>query len=256
MVELILIQAFILAFAAAVQSVVGFGLGLLAVPLLLYQGIPLTQAVFLVLSVSLLNAAIGSLRLRRELPWRTSGVASFYRVLGILPGLALAHATNQISSTSLKAAIGLTIGLGVLAQALKMRRGASSTQKTPSKALAPWAFLLSGLLMGWLGMGGPPLVFWLLTGRMTAKETRGFLFGVYLLTIPFQLALMAWSQPALTASLVPVLLVSLPLGILVSKLALSLGDRLSVHRLQWASLSLLTFLAVRSVTDWALSVWS
>ncbi len=256
MVELILIQALILAFAAAVQSVVGFGLGLLAVPLLLYQGVSLTHSVFLVLAVSLLNAAIGSLRLRRELPWRTSGVASLYRVFGILPGLALAHATNALSPTSLKAAIGLTIGLGVLAQALKLRRHSSKESKAPSKTLAPWAFLLSGLLMGWLGMGGPPLVFWLLTGRMTPKETRGFLFGVYLLTIPFQLALMTWSEPAMVVSLVPVLLISLPLGILVSKIALSLGDRLSVHRLQWASLSLLTFLAVRSVTDWALSVWS
>jgi hypothetical protein len=107
---------------------------------------------------------------------------------------------------------------------------------------------------GWLGMGGPPLVFWQLTGRASARETRGFLFGVYLMTLPFQLSVMLLEDPLAMARLFPVLALSLPLSWVVSEKALRLGDRLSVGRLQWASLGFLALLATRSVADWALTV--
>lgn len=244
----------ILLLSVALQCLVGFGLGMVSIPLLLWQGLPLNQAVFLGLSTSLLSALMAWVRMRDALPWRSSAVASGYRLVGLLPGLLLAHLTASFSASSLKAIIGLVVGLGVVAQAAKMLGwgGRSLPEGTPPSArLAPLAFLSSGLLTGWIGMGGPPLVFWQLTGRSSAREARGFLFGVYLFTLPFQLACMLWVDPNGIVPLFPLLACSLPLTWWVCQLSLSWGDRLSATRLQWLSLGFLALLAARSLADWA-----
>ncbi len=246
----------ILMLSVALQSVVGFGLGMVSIPLLLCQGLPLSHAVFLGLSVSLFCSLVAWRQMGDDLPWRESVVASGYRLIGILPGLALASATAGMSSATLKGLIGLVVGLGVVAQASKMFGGGVAVPlgTPPSRRLAPLAFLSSGVLTGWLGMGGPPLVFWQLTGRASSRHTRGFLFGVYMLTLPVQLALMLWADPEGIATLFPLLLINAPLTWWVGEKSLALGDRLSVQRLQWVSLMFLALLAARSLTDWALEL--
>ena len=245
----------ILSIATTIQCVVGFGLALFAVPLLILANIPLLQAVFLVLCVSFVTALLGVSRLRANFDLRLSGLASIYRAIGMIPGFGLAVLLSQSSPAHVKASIGFAIGLGVLAQAKKLSVYSQPSQRSaepvePSRRAAPWAFLSSGLLMGWLGMGGPPLVFWLLTGRQDPKKSRVFLYGVYLLTIPFQIVLMSWHSPSLLATSLPYLAVSVPCCLLVSAVTLRLGDKLDVNRLQWLSLGLLTLLAMKAFLDW------
>lgn len=246
----------ILMFSVALQSVLGFGLGMVSIPLLLCQGLPLSHAVFLGLSVSLFSSLVAWRRMGDDLPWRESVTASAYRLLGIIPGLGLAAATAGLSAAALKGLIGAAVGLGVLAQAGKMLGGGRTVAPgtPPSARLAPAAFLCSGLLTGWLGMGGPPLIFWQLSGRADSRHTRGFLFGVYVLTLPVQLALMLWADPEGIASLFPLLLLNAPLTWWVGEKALAVGDRLSVGRLQWASLVFLALLSLRSLVDWAMEL--
>lgn len=250
-----LITLAILLLSVALQSLVGFGLGMVSIPLLLCQGLSLSHSVFLGLSVSLFSSLVAWRRMGDDLPWRSSAIASGYRVVGLLPGLALAHLTASFSPAALKATIGLVVGLGVVAQLSKLLgKGKSLPEGTPPSAkLAPYAFLASGLLTGWMGMGGPPLVFWQLTGRASARETRGFLFGVYVFTLPCQLAWMLWSDPAGISSLFPTLLLSLPLSWVVCDKTLEIGDRISSSRLQWLSLGFLALIALRSVADWVLA---
>lgn len=251
----VLITLFILCLSVALQSMVGFGLGLVSIPLLLMQGYPLQESVFLGLSVSLFSSLVAARQMGDRLPWRQSAVASGYRVIGAVPGLWLAHMTRGMSPELLKGLIGIVVGVGVLAQALKMLRPKSSLPEgtPPSARLAPWAFLSSGVMTGWLGMGGPPLVFWQLTGRPSPSETRGFLFGVYLMTIPFQLAVMVASAPREMSSLFPLLLAVAPLTWATAKVSLRWGDRLSSTALSWASLIFLAVLSLRSVAEWVLA---
>lgn len=246
----------ILLLSVALQSLVGFGLGMVSIPLLLCQGLSLSHAVFLGLSVSLFSSLVAWRRMGDDLPWRSSAIASGYRVVGLLPGLLLANVTASFSPAALKAVIGAVVGLGVLAQLVKLLgKGKVVAEGTPPSArLAPFAFLASGVLTGWMGMGGPPLVLWQLTGRASARETRGFLFGVYVFTLPCQLAWMFWSDPAGISSLFPTLLLSLPLSWMVCDKTLDIGDRISSSRLQWLSLVFLAMIALRSIADWALSV--
>lgn len=245
----------ILALSVALQSLVGFGLGMVAIPLLLMRGYSLPQSVFLGLAVSLFSSLVAARGMGSRLPWRLSAVASAYRIVGVIPGLALARLTCELPGSTLKGILGLVIGAGVLGQLAKTFSSKEEVPEgtPPSAKLAPLAFLTSGVLTGWVGMGGPPLVFWQLTGRPEPAQSRGFLFGVYFMTIPFQLALMAAAAPAEVSSLVPLLLASAPLTWAVSSLALHCGDRLSGKALSWVSLAFLSLLAFRSVADWILS---
>jgi uncharacterized protein len=258
----------VLSFATAIQSVVGFGIALFAVPLLLLFGIDLIPAIFMVLTVSFFSGALGVRRLRTNLNFRAAAGASLLRAVGVVPGYWAALATSKSSPANMKLAIGFSIGLGVLAQSRKLlvrhrqkaaakpreedldEGQASSDNYEPSRKAAPWAFLSSGFLMGWLGMGGPPLIFWLLSGRQNPKKSRSFLYSVYVLTIPFQLLLMTIHNPETFLSTAPVLLVAIPICLLVTTAALKVGDKLDVDRLQWLSLALLTLLTLKAFFDW------
>ena len=255
MMSQIALVLIILSIATAIQCVVGFGLALFAVPLLILANIPLLQAVFLVLSISFVTALLAVSRLRSSFDLRLSALASLYRAIGMIPGFGLAVLLSQSSPANVKPAMGFAIGLGVVAQAKKLSLRQHPSEQLdkplqPSKKAAPWAFLCSGVLMGWLGMGGPPLVFWLLTGRQDPKRSRVFLYGVYLLTIPFQLVLMGWHSPSLVYSSLPFLALAIPCCLLVSALTLKVGDKLDVDRLQWLSLGLLTLLTIKAFLDW------
>jgi uncharacterized protein len=248
----IILSSIILAAASAIQSVVGFGLALFSVPLLILIGVPLLPSVFVVLSVSCLSAILGAIRLRGSLQPRLTIQASLSRVVGVVPGYLAALYTVDSSPANLKAAMGIVIGLGVLAQSRKLFGNYASVPKgaEPDSKLAPYAFLSSGFLTGWLGMGGPPLVFWLLTGKQDPKKTRAFLYGIYVLTVPFQLALMAYHDPQTVITALPILVFAVPACLWVTTHFLKLGDRLEVDKLQKLSLALLTVLSAKALFDW------
>lgn len=245
----IVLSSIILSFAAAVQCLVGFGLALLAVPILLWTGVPLTTAVFLVLTVSFLTSIMGLGRQPEAFAWKDSVKAALIRMVGIFPGTAMARLTLD-SPDLLRAVVGLTVGVGVVCQVLKLRQKTGAPdlpEYPPSAPLAPYAFAGSGFFLGWLGMGGPPLVFWLLTGRQSAQKTRAFLFGVYTTTVPFQLALMSYLDPSLPSKALPTLGVALPFCLALGAMACKYGERLDPLRLQKLSLILLTLVALKAL---------
>ena len=248
----IILSSIILSVASAIQSVVGFGLALFSVPLLVLIGVPLLPAIFLVMSVSCVSALLGVGRLRGDLQPKLAIQATMARVVGILPGYLAALYTANSSPANLKAAMGFAIGLGVIAQSRKMFGNAPDMPQVqePNMKMAPYAFLSSGFLAGWLGMGGPPVIFWLLSGRQDAKKTRAFLFSIYVLTIPFQLALMAYHCPQTMWRALPILLFALPASLASTSYFLRLGDRLEVAKLQKLSLGLLTLLSAKAFLDW------
>jgi len=256
-----LLISIVMAFATAIQSLVGFGMALFAVPLLLLLGVDLSPAVFIVLSISLCSSLIGVRRLRAALDFKRAAGASLLRAIGVIPGYATALALEESSPANIKAGIAFAVGLGVAAQArglvLRRREGTEAVEREvePSKRAEPFAFLSSGYLMGWLGMGGPPLVFWLLSGRQDPKTTRSFLYAVYILTIPFQLSIMIFHDPSILSSTLPVLMVAVPTSLLTSMATLRFGDELDVDRLQWLSLLLLTLLTLKALADWLQYMW-
>ena len=121
----------------------------------------------------------------------------------------------------------------------------------PRKHLHPvWAvvaFPLSGFFQGLVGMGGPPMVFWVQAHDWSTEKTRSFLFMMYLVSIFPALAFLYLAfgdvviQPGLLAlAMIPVLWV-------VTYFGLKFGSMLGRQRLRRITLGLLLLMGVAGV---------
>jgi len=168
-------------FAAAVlQSAVGFSFGLFATPILLWFGIPLPETVAMVSFSSFLQSAMGSKQLRHEIPWRLIGLSGLVRVVAMAAGVMMLRRITRLDPATIKFTVGIILCLlAVFMGVLKIK-----PREKVSWGWGAFAIILSGLLEGMCGMGGPPIVIWLLAHKWSVNKTRGFLFATFFTTIP------------------------------------------------------------------------
>ena len=97
-------------------------------------------------------------------------------------GVALMYAIFQLDVARTKQVVGVVL-LIVL--------GLQTCCKVQPRPHIHWAWTvvagsLSGLMAGLLGMGGPPLVLWLMAHDWPSLRQRTFLWLSFLLLVPFQ----------------------------------------------------------------------
>ena len=229
--------------SAVAQSAVGFGYALYATAPLVWLGLPLPQTVVLVGTCSLLLSIIGARRLRARVPWRMVGTAVAVRLVAVVVGLSLLRWLLSAEQGTIKAAVGAILCAIVLVQ------WAWRPRPAPQVA-APWgalAFASSGLLAGFCGMGGPPLVLWLMAHDWPSQKTRGFLFATFSLSIPAQLAMMTFTFGASVLFTVAVGLLCLPLVYAGSLVGMPVGDRLSRGALRKCAYAILLAIGITSI---------
>lgn len=225
----------ILCFGIFVQSAAGFAAGLLIVPAMLWCGYKLPEA-----QVSLLVATI---------PQNLWGVWSFKDQISVRqtvwPGAGrLAFLPlGIITLSSLEAFSPVTLRQVVGGFVLVATLGIMFFRPQPRENLHyGWgllAFPVSGFLQGLVGMGGPAMVFWVQAHDWSTRQSRGFLFAMYLISIVPALGILYCVFPdrvvrpgLVTAAMIPLLLVATYGG-------LRLGTWLGRHRLRKVTLSLL-----------------
>ena len=118
----------------------------------------------------------------------------------------------------------------------------------PRERIHPiWAFIafpLSGFLQGLVGMGGPAMVFWVSAHDWSSRQIRGFLFGMYLISLgPGIGMLFAFFGERLLAPAATALL-SLPVLLLATWIGLKFGNWLGRKRLRRITLGLLLMMGI------------
>ena len=241
--ELLLAAIGVMLCGAALQSAVGFGMGMATVPILLWLGVPLAHAVAFLNGASIVQAAIASHRLRHERQPSLHLRFALGQWLGLPLGLACMGLLSTAGRGVTLRAIGVFLLVAVAARALLRPR--------PRAEVAPaWtaaAALSSGMLTGTFGMGGPPMVFWSLAHQWTADRVRAFLLTQSVLVSPAMLGLLVarygadvlWSA-ALGLGLTPALWAVTA----TTQRATAAWPR---ARLQTAALALITLLGLRSL---------
>ena len=182
----ILTVGVVIGFAALIQSAVGFGFLLFATPLILWIGFPLPAVVMLVSTCSTVQAALGAQHLRATVPWRLTFTATGVRLVAVIIGLFLLKRIVNLDVNYIKLVVGSIVGLIVIIKLLL---------RPPSEEKSHWgwagfAFVVSGLLSGICGIGGPPLVLWSTAQNWATNKTRAFLFGVLAISTPIQIILL------------------------------------------------------------------
>jgi hypothetical protein len=159
--------------ATLIRSTLGFGEGLLAVPLLALF-IPITIATPL---VALLSVTIGGIVVLQD--WRKIHVRSASwligaTVFGIPLGLLLLTSSHP---RAIKVVLGLTIVLFSLYSLIGARRAVLHRDHTPILLLCGFT---AGVLGGAYGMNGPPLAVYGAMRRWTAQHFRATLQAYFL----------------------------------------------------------------------------
>lgn len=224
-----------------VQSAAGFAAGLLSVPSLLYLGHSIPEASTALLVATIPQNLYGVYSLResiepRRLIWPGGARLLFFPV-GIS---ALIYIETNFPIIRIRQFVGAMV-LMVTLMTIFFR-------PHPRERIATfWAWLafpLSGFLQGLVGMGGPPMVFWVSAHNWSTRQIRGFLFAMYLISLgPALVMLFAFFgrrvvEPAVAASL------SIPILLLATSLGLKFGNWLGRDRLRRVTLGLLLAMGI------------
>lgn len=160
--------------AQAVYVLFGFGSGLIAIAGLTLVGLDLRDAVVLVLLINIPAEIRIVTRSRRAIEWH--GV--FWIALGIGLGIPAGTAILALGDPS---ALLTVLGGVLVAIGLAFLRLERSPDRPGWRRAAMPTGLISGVLTGLFGTGGPPLiVFYRLTGA-TKSTFRGNLMALFLL---------------------------------------------------------------------------
>ncbi len=222
---------------------VGFGAGLFAIPLMVMADIALPMAVGLTGAAALVQAGFNSVQYRAHTPWRAVAGITLGRLLFLPVGVGLLVGLAAFPQTRVKQIVGGVLVV-VLATQWLMRI------KPRPRLHWGWGLLagpLSGAMGGALGMGGPPLVLWVMAHDWPSRRSRAFLYTTFALALPLQLmAIAAWlGEPVIDA--IGLGLIVSPLMMVGARLGSALGERLNRNRLRLAALLLLLALAISAI---------
>ena len=174
---------------AFVQGAVGFAYGMIAIPVLLWAGLSLPQSVALVSTTVIAQTAAGVWRFRRHVVWRDLPGVAAGRYAGLPVGLLIMAALDGAGRGVMKQAVGAVL-LAIVVLTVAFRPAPRE------RVRARWSFptgFSSGLLSGTTGMGGPPVVLWMIAHDWSTQRGRAFLWSLFLSLLPVQLLLMAWA---------------------------------------------------------------
>jgi len=235
----------VLLLAAAMQSAVGFGFALFATPLLVWMGVELPHAVALVSTCSMVQSALAAYELRRDTPWGLVFRVTAVRLLFVLVGLWGMKVLVQHGALYIRLALGLVLAAATLMQ--------MASDRPPRPRLAwGWdllAFPASGVMAGFSGMGGPPLVLWAMAHDWSTRAIRGFLFAVFAASIPLQLVLLRISFGPGIWTYIGLGFASFPLLLLGARLGMPVGNRMSHRTLSRVAGLVLLLISVSAVTQ-------
>ena len=234
-----------LVLGAFVQGATGFGFGLVTTPLLLWAGLSLPVSVTMVLTGTLVQTAAGCWRHRQDIVWADTGGMMAMRTLAMPVGLAVMVWVDGQGLGLVKQ----IVGGGLLAVVVLIVAVKPEPRARVARGWTPTAGLSSGVLSGMIGMGGPPMVLWVMAHDWSAQRSRVFMWLMFLQLMPLQLAAMGWRFGGPVGQGVVAGLVTTPLLVAAGMAGTRAGQHWSRARLRTVTLAMLVGLAVASIAE-------
>lgn len=237
--------ALILSLGIFVQASAGFAAGLIIIPILLWSGfsIPAAQASMLVATIP--QNCWGVWSFRESIPVRRVAWPGVGRVLFLPIGCLVLVKLQEFPIDQIKQVVGavvLTVTIAIIFFKPKRRQ-----ELHPGWAMV--TFPISGFFQGLVGMGGPPMVFWVQAHDWSTREVRGFLFAMYLISIIPALSVLYYFfgteivDPALMAA------ATIPVLLLVTVVGLKFGDWLGREKLRRVTYALLFLIGLAGIAS-------
>lgn len=226
--------------ASMVQGMVGFASGMVLIPLLLIVGTTLSEAVAISAVAAFAQNLLGLYALRREVPFRESVRPILVRFLALPVGIWALTLSGDLDRDQVRQIVGAVV-LGTLV--LVLRTPDRKRQRYP--AVWDWlAFSSSGFLVGFCGIGGPPIVMWAMAQGWPPARTRGFLFLVFFSSMFPQLALLGLAYGRAIGPAMLLGVVGAPVVLAGTYLGLRIGRHFSPRVLRRVSFAILAAMAL------------
>ena len=242
-ISIIIIIGFILFLCSTIQGMVGFAFNIFAIPLLIWSGLGLDEAISLTTIPIFFQSLTSTYKLRSYIVWKDVGKGTIYRYIGIPIGIYLLTLISGFDKSSIKQIVGVAILLVVFSQLYA---------KVESKhSVSPFwtfiAFFTSGLTLGMVSMGGPPAVIWVMAQRWSAIRTRAFLSALFFLASPLQVALLYYNFGDRLLNFFLLGLAFSPLVVIGTLWGVKMGEFLDKGKLKKIILSLLVITSLVSI---------
>ncbi len=243
-IEFLIITGLVLILGSALQSAVGFGFGLFAIPLLIVLGSESYEAIAIISICGLMQTVIGVYALRHHVNWlQLAGLTALAATFLPLGVWTLHLIVDRCPLGTIRQIFGAIVMIALLTQLLWRVKGHDHLHW----AWGVGASTLGGFMSGLSGMGGPPIVMWIMAHKWSNQRSRATLWTLFTGLTPFQFFFL-WRQfgnPALEAYGYGALLAPITLlGILPG---LWLGHRIPkplLRRLSYAILLLISLYAI------------
>ena len=242
-VSFILIAAVVLVLGSALQSAAGFGFGMFAIPLLILLGAEAPAAIAIVAVCGLLQTIIGSWTLRRYVNWVQAAGMIVLAVACVPPGVWVLHHVTTLDAARIRQIFG---GI-VLAVLLVQWLWRIEPRENLHWAWGVAAVALCGFLGGLAGMGGPPVVMWIMAHRWSNPRSRATLWTLFTGMAPFQLYLLYDRFGEAVASALPGACLLAPVCLVGILPGLWLGGRIPKPRLRQISHLILLLISLYSI---------
>jgi uncharacterized protein len=227
--SLIAITALVIFFSSGLQAMIGFGNGLIAVPLLLSAGIPLTHAVVLTITTSLCQRLVFGYQMRKHILLRKYLPAIFAVFAGLPLGIYLLGIVSDQSRDIVKQIIGVLILLMVIIK--------FTVKTNPKENISGIWGALAGFLYGFLGglanVGGPPLVIWAYAHNWTKEQLRTAPLMISLFAVPFQFFLLFSNFGNSILSVFFLGLLLWPVAITANQIGQKIGRKINLESLRF-----------------------
>jgi uncharacterized membrane protein YfcA len=241
--EQILYAALILFGASMIQAMVGFAFNLIAIPLLVWAGFSLAQSVAMTSIPIFVQLSLNVWKLRHYIVWRDLTFPVLIRFVTLPVGIALLYWVNDLETFLVKQIVG-----GVLLGIVFVQMFVRFVPRTHvGRAWDIVAFGLSGLMLGMIGMGGPPVVVWLMAHDWKPKRIRGFIALLFWISAPVQIALLYWKLGAQVTVAFEWGIRLLPVVIIATLIGIHVGNTFNHTRLTRAVNLFLFLTAVASI---------
>ena len=231
------------------QGVIGFGAGAFGIPILYFCDFPIDTAIAAITIASMTQSGIGAWQLADSINWKSTIRPGLVRILFILPGvLALDFLYNYSDSPEqnkelIQQSIGIVLILIVLTKGL--------IKLEPQEDLpVVWeyiAFSISGVMLGFIGMGGPAVALWVMCQPWNAKRSRGFLFAMLFYGMIPLAILLVWKFGATSTTGLILGVLGLPVVFLGTNTGIRVGNMLDRKKLQRYALVALFLIGLSAI---------
>ena len=241
------------------QGVIGFGAGAFGIPILFFADFPLDTTIAAITIASMTQSGLGAWKLQKSIKWRSTLRPGFVRILFILPGVLLlqwllklddglvSEVVAKAMAAERKQMIQQVLGVILILIVVCKRYIKIDEQKELATKWEIIAFSISGVMLGFVGMGGPAAAIWVMFQPWTAKQSRGFLFAMLFYgMIPLALIL-AWRFGPSSIDGLILGALGLPIVFIGTAVGIRIGNRLDHKKLKSYALLALFLIGISAL---------